>query len=97
MKVAAMKDGSNKFMFGPEKFNSNEIQFARANGVVLNEPYLNATNEKYYGNSCGHCGTFLRKYYILPNYFEYAVNGTLPMHNFLMKYTIAGIARTKNI
>lgn len=86
MKIALMKKESNKFLFGPEKFNSVEITFAKKKGVMIDEHYFKYIDEKYNVNRCRQCGDFLKKHSSLKNYFSYALNNLLPIQDFFIRY-----------
>lgn len=88
MKVAAMKDGCNKFLYGPEKFNSKEIAFAKAKGVVFK------SGESHF-NSCHQCGFFVKKFNMLHNYFSAAGSGIFPIQDFPIKYNCSYCTKEK--
>ncbi|ABQ06611.1 competence protein CoiA family protein [Flavobacterium johnsoniae] len=86
MKAAVMKDGADKFLFGPEKFSSSEITYAREKGAAISEYQSKITGEQYQANFCPKCGTFIRRFSKLKNYLSYANEGALPMQDFQITY-----------
>lgn len=86
MKAAVMKDGVNKFLFGPEKFSPSKITYAREKGAAIDDYQCKITGERYLANFCPNCGTFIRRYSKLQNYLSYAHEDALPMQNFLIRY-----------
>lgn len=95
MKVAVMKDGVNKFLFGPEKFSPAEITYAREKGVAINEYHSKITGEQYQANFCPHCGTFIRRYSRLQNYLSYAQEEALPIQDFLIRHNCSYCSEKK--
>ncbi|WP_119790735.1 competence protein CoiA family protein [Flavobacterium anhuiense] len=86
MKASVMKDGANKFLFGPEKFSPAEFTFAREKGVAISEYQSKITGEQYQANFCPKCGTFIRRYSKLLNYLSYAQEEALPNQDFIIRY-----------
>lgn len=95
MKVAAVKNTSNKFLFGPEKFDADEIAHARKMGIMIDEFQNTYTGEKYHANQCGNCGSFIKKYNKLKDYFSYAVDERFPMTDYYIKYHCSHCAEKK--
>jgi len=95
MKVAIMKNGVNKFLFGPEKFSLAEITYARAKGVAINEFHSKITGDQYQANFCGQCGTFIRRYSKLQNYWSYAQEEALEIQDFRIRYNCSFCSEKK--
>lgn len=77
MNIALMTKNNN-FSFGPEKFNKDEILFAKNKGVLI--------DEKYFVNTCGNCGKLLNKKLNLKSYFSLANQGSFEKYDYLIKY-----------
>lgn len=95
VKVALMKDGADKFLFGPEKFTPREIAFAKERGVNIDEYISGLTGEQYNANLCRQCRTFIRRFSKLRNYFNYASEENLPIQDFLIRYNCRCCAEKK--
>jgi len=95
MKVALMKDGADNFLFGPEKFSSDEISYAKGKGVAISEFYSIFAGEQYQANYCQHCGNFVRRYSRLRNYWLYALEEALPVYDFRIRYSCSFCSEKK--
>lgn len=95
MKAAVMKNGADKFLFGPEKFSAAEITFAREKGVEISTYQSRITGEEYQGNHCQQCGSFIRRHSKLRDYWSYALEDTLPIEDFPIRYNCSFCSEKK--
>jgi hypothetical protein len=57
------KDNEGVF-YGPERFNQEEIELARKNGVIIEERFSKTLQESYNANICPNCGNFIGEFFI---------------------------------
>lgn len=69
MKVA-VTEGVISSYCGPDEFSSNELDFARSKGVLIEEHFSKTVGETYLANTCPHCGTFAGNFYLFTQYVQ---------------------------
>jgi len=84
MKVAVIEAGMSRdaTYVGPEPFTSEEIEFAREKGVIIEQHFSKTVQESYLANTCLSCKAFVGQHYLFTDYLSLAGLGDLKSETY---------------